>query len=117
IAAVSVNGQENYWIRVRIVDGSYGTFIVQENRRVEPSFRFPVVHSLTISYVSAGKALDQCVIYNNLNYNDQTQNAQRAGTLFQPFEQSEEDKPTVYFGFDKPLGSGSIGLFFSLVKQ
>jgi uncharacterized phage protein gp47/JayE len=119
IADVSVNGQENYWIRVRIVGGRYGTFIVQENRRVEPSFRFPVVHSLTISYKSADKALDQCIIHNNLNHNDQTQNAQRAGTLFRPFVQSEEDKPTVYLGFDKPLVgvSGPIGIFFSLVKQ
>ena len=117
IAAVGVNGQENFWIRVRIVGGSYGAFIIVDNNRVEASFRFPVVNSLTISYEPACKALDQCIIYNNLNSRAQTQNAQRAGTLFRPFEQPEEDRPTVYLGFDKPLVSGPIGIFFSLLKQ
>jgi uncharacterized phage protein gp47/JayE len=117
IAAVSVNGQENFWIRVRIVSGSFGTFILQDNKKVEPSFRFPVVNSLAISYTVAGKACDRCITYNDLNYQDQTQNAQTAGTLFQPFQPPEEDRASLYLGFDKPLVSGPIGIFFSLVKQ
>jgi uncharacterized phage protein gp47/JayE len=117
IAAVGVNGQENFWIRVRIIGGSYGTFIVRDNNRVEPSFRFPAVQSLTIAYESAGKAPDQCITYNNLHSRDQTQNAQRAGTLFRPFEPPEEERPTVYFGFDAPLIGGPISLFFSLLRQ
>jgi hypothetical protein len=117
ITAVSVNGQENFWIRVRIIGGSFGTFIFQDNKKVEPSFRFPVVHSLTISYRAAGKACDHCITYNNLSYQDQTQNAQNAGTLFQPFQPPEEDRASLYLGFDKPLLSGPIGIFFSLVKQ
>jgi hypothetical protein len=117
IAAVSVNGQENFWIRVRLVDGRFGTFILQDDKKIVPSFGHPVVNSLTISYIAASKPCDQCITYNNLSYHDQTQNAQNAGTLFQPFQPPEEDKPSLYLGFDKALLSGPIGIFFSLVKQ
>lgn len=115
----NVNGQENFWIRARIIGGTYGTFKVV-GPDVTPSFKFPKINEINISYefvLAERKAFEQCITYNNLKYEDQTQNAQTAGTLFQPLQPPEEDKPTFYLGFDKPLVSGPIGIFFSLVKQ
>lgn len=89
-----------------------------EGGQVKPDFKFPKVNTLTITYQSPFKSFEQCIIHNNLNYQDQTQNAQTAGAPpFQPFQPPEEGKPTFYLGFDKPLVSGPIGIFFSLVKQ
>jgi len=116
----SVNGQENFWIRARIAGGSYGVFALIEDaagKRVEPKFRYPTVNRLTISYDTPAQALEQAITYNNLRYDDQTENAQSGGAIFQPFQPPEEDKPAVYLGFDKPLVSGPIGIFFALEKK
>ena len=118
IAAVSVNGQEHFWIRVRIVGGSYGTFRVNTTtNEVVPLFTFPSVDSLTITYHSAPQALEQCLVSNNLEVQNHTENTHTAGTLFQPWPPLEDHQPTCYFGFDKPLVGSPIGLFFALIKQ
>ena len=117
ITETAVNGQQNVWIRARITGGSYGTFLVVSNKTIEPNFKFPKVNSLALSYQTGFKPTEQCITYNNLNYQDHTQDAQTTGTVFQPFLPPEEDKPTFYLGFDKPLVSGPIGIFFPLIKQ
>lgn len=104
IATTSVNGQENYWIRVRIVSGDYGkerfTFDGKTVQSNTSQIRPPIINSLKIKYSSTLENLQRCLMYNNLNFADQTQNTRMAGTLFQPFQPPEEDKPSFYIGFE-----------------
>jgi len=126
IATTFVAGQENYWIRVRIVSGDYGReevillgeppnqYLMPDRSSINP----PVITRLQITY-SLQEAFDlqHCLIHNNLEFQDVTQNSKTETELFQPFQPLPDEHQTLYLGFDKQLLKGPISLFFSLEEQ
>ncbi len=141
IAVTPVNGQEHYWIRVRIVDGDYGQekFVVREGtpeldangnplpvvNTVEPDpseVHPPIINGIAVRYgtdpqASGFETLDHCLTFNNLTFTDRTQEAQHTSALFTPFQLPEQEQQALYLGFDRPPVKGPISLFFDLQEQ
>jgi len=121
IESTEVAGQENYWIRARLVGGDYGhetfkvvgTTIVSEKSSLRP----PKVRTLRISYQADPVSPEACLTFNNLNYLDQTAATQTDGSHFQPFETLEDQSLTIFFGFDKPFKSGPVRLLLDAAER
>ncbi len=126
IEETEVSGQKNYWIRVRIVGGDYGReeYTLEEsiNRatdkrevttKAERKYKLPVIRNLTISYSFEKKEeLQYCLTYNNLAHRDKTSESRTQGLSFQPFVPLDDTRLNLYLGFDSPLKSGPIRIFF-----
>jgi hypothetical protein len=120
IEKTEVAGQENYWIRARIVGGDYG----RELFSVDPAtnkikvekdpIRPPLVKKLGISYaVTQMKPPQLCLIFNNLNYLDQTAANVTPDKHFSPYIPLSDTGKAVYFGFDRAFDGGPIRTYFA----
>lgn len=120
-----VNGKKNYWIRVRITDGNYGTdakmtlvnttppSTLDKWLYTAPSFTPPTITSLTASYAyTAGQDVTACKTKNNFAIT--TVNPAEA---FQPFAAPAEDQPALYFGCDRAFASRPVSLFIAVEES
>jgi baseplate J-like protein len=117
-----VVGQNNFWIRARLVGGDYGhvTFIVEKNGEVKSqanSLRPPKVRELRISYDAKPAPPEACITLNNLDYVNQTAAAQLNGAHFAPFERLEDAQLTVFVGFDQAFKSGPVQILFDAAER
>ncbi|MEH2032168.1 MAG: baseplate J/gp47 family protein [Nostoc sp.] len=110
-----VNGQQQYWLRVRLVNGVYGREVISESIS-EYRFNPPHLENFQISYAPSASALEYCLIFNNLQYQDKTEESQKA-LNFQPFQALNDQHNSLYLGFDAPPLKGPISIFFSLEIQ
>lgn len=117
IEPTEISGQENYWIRARIVGGDYGreTYILEERVKgadpdnqditketklvpVKSTIQPPIINSLSITYeLKINQFPDRCLTYNNLDYIDQTDACITTDKRFSPFvplegQVAEEDE-------------------------
>jgi hypothetical protein len=117
-----VNGQENYWLRVRIETGDYGhplqLSVTSDGAEttveaLESTLQPPVISSLQIDYTYQTEAepLDHCLTFNDFAFRDDTHACQWQRQSFAPFRAGSDTQPAVYFGFDRRLPSGLISLF------
>ena len=120
-AQLNVNGQNNYWVRVRIVAGDYGKeahfeqvtggFIERELAKREyvltpASFAPPSIRTIKIDYVVTKESQPDVVLaYNDFAYTKINPQA----APFKPFIPvvSDEIPPSLYFGFTLP-GSSEV---------
>jgi hypothetical protein len=122
IKPTSVNGEEQYWLRIRLVEGDYGREVLRYNPEThetigESRFDPPHLEDFTISYASLGCLLDYCLTFNNLQYHDKTSESQAGGKPFSPFQSLDDQDQALYLGFDAPPLNGPISIFFSLEIQ
>lgn len=125
IESTEVAGQENFWIRARLVGGDYGreTFKIEGppgNQKIvseKSSLRPPKVRSIRISYKAKPEPPEACLTFNNLDYIDQTAACQTAGSHFRPFETLEDLSLTLFFGFDKTFKTGPVRLLLDAVER
>lgn len=120
IDKTEVAGQENYWIRARIVGGDYGREQFTFNKdtgeiKVEKDpIRPPKVNSFGISYsVIELKEPQFCLTFNSLNYLDQTAANVTANKNFFPFIPLSDEGKTLYFGFDRAFRGGPVKIYFA----
>jgi len=102
-----VNGQKNYWIRVRIAAGNYGEEARAAGTVVQPAtLAPPSIKSIEVGYVVKKEAPPRAVLtYNDFVYRQQ--DSQQPFKPFVPLDQESAGTP-VYFGFvvDPPLATG-----------
>lgn len=120
IAKTDVAGQENFWIRARIVGGDYGRELFSVDPKTgqvkieKDPIRPPRILELGISYeLTEFVAPQVCLTLNNLNYLDQTAANITENKNFHPFVPLEDNSKTLYFGFDRPLKGGPIQIYFA----
>jgi Baseplate J-like protein len=127
VGKATVNGQENFWLRVRIVGGDYGREAGYALKNpvspadgftlVPASFRPPAVTAVRIGYeVTPQRPPEFCVTYNRLAFADRTAAAAGGGDGFAPFVPADAQRPGLYLGFALPPGrlafpDGSISLY------
>lgn len=110
IEKTEVNGEENYWIRVRLIGGGYGKYYI-EGSNLKKDFNPPQIKSVSL-YVKGTKEKYKYVFtYNNSSWDKLLA---WPTTIFYP---SSDKQKTIYLGFDKPFNEGLITLFFSLSKK
>jgi hypothetical protein len=104
--AMTINGQTNFWIRVRIIAGNYGTesHIHKDligSGTIPASFAPPLIRSIRAEYQIREEVKPQTLIA----YDDFSYRQIDPGKAFQPFEvvAAEDAKPAVYFGFERPV--------------
>ena len=125
IEKVEVNGEEKFWIRVRIVDGDYGKEILivpkgngSQEVEVKPGkVHYPIISSLTIEYENTGEKPRQCLTFNNLNLEDHTADSIDLRRTFAPFTPMPEKFSSLFLGFDKPLIGGLLSILFNVKEQ
>lgn len=69
------------------------------------------------SDVTEASTLDYCLTFNNLQYQNKTEENKTTGIVFIPFESPEDLHQSLYLGFDAPLLEGALSIFFSLEIQ
>lgn len=111
-----INGEENYWIRVRLIEGNFGKeYVISKKNAIEPGkFYPPEIRKLILSYSDKnGREPDYLVFENNLAFKNKKEELKRAGS-FKPFEMVSEPLPAVYLGFTSKLVKGPLSLFIKL---
>ena len=113
-----VNGQENYWVRVRIISGDYGKELDYDGENWVPGqINPPLISKITIGYeLEKTTNLEHCLTYNNLEFKDVTEESKTEKTLFKPFQPLADKHQTLYLGFDGKIEKG-LSIFFSLEEQ
>lgn len=133
-----VSGQENFWIRARIVGGDYGretfdvadpnkgfkrgfssfssivsdqlTELVPTKRTIQP----PLIKDLKISYQLIEEQFPSCCLtFNNLDYLDQTMACKTPDKRVMPFQTLEDRNRTIYTGFENSFKGGPVKIFFA----
>ncbi|VAW40776.1 hypothetical protein MNBD_CHLOROFLEXI01-383, partial [hydrothermal vent metagenome] len=122
-----VNGEEDHWLRVRLVQGDYGKPASYSSSKeidingqkvpvyelVEANFAPPIITSLSFD-VSARNVFSPsaCQSYNDFAFADH--NAAKAA--FAPFAPTSDAQPTLYLGFDKPFDNRSVTLYTQVLQ-
>lgn len=120
IGKTEVAGQENFWIRARIVGGDYGRELFTVDPKTgrvtieKDPIRPPLVKELTIEYtVTEFQQPQFCLTLNNLRYLDQTAANTTENKNFEPYVPLDDAGKTLYFGFNQPLKGGPIKIYFA----
>ena len=145
IVKKKVNGEENYWIRARLVGGGYGTYIAVQGDyiccdddpaintkeyKTIPDFAAPEISEFSIKYDKNAPA------YTSQAEEDAevtgTEGITPGNTLVGKTDLMQENEVEItdelkaqlpdldkalYLGFDKPFGEGFISLLFVLPKK
>jgi hypothetical protein len=123
LGQATVNGQEGYWLRARLVAGNYGTAASYEQSGTTytyqaATFAPPVVKTLTITAAAASQppaSVTACLSYNDFGYADHTASTGTGtGPLFTPFTPTADTEPALYLGFDQPFSQRTVTLFLQV---
>jgi hypothetical protein len=109
VAVTTVSGQENFWLRVRIIRGDYGKEAGYRLKKPEApdegftltleTFRPPVISGVRIGYRQSLSGLPEVMLADNNSTFERVTNATGS---FEPFRRAPEDRPTLYAGFTLP---------------
>lgn len=113
IGPTTVAGQENVWVRARLVSGSYGqpSFEVTDHGtpgQLVDTGDAPVFDDVVVHYERTDQEFETIFAYNNGSYSE---NLALELTSFTPFSELPDERQTVYFGFDSVLENGPLTLF------
>ncbi|MCL6590413.1 MAG: putative baseplate assembly protein [Firmicutes bacterium] len=130
IKAAKVNGEENYWLRVRLVSGDYGqeaTYTATTDPKtgqqlwqyVAPTYKPPSFGLFTLAYrfSLSEEDLETVLTYNDFHYQDQTGKALAEGGYFTPFQPAPDRQPAFYLAFDQDISTLPVTLFLPLVEN
>lgn len=127
-----VNGQENYWIRFRIIDGNYGqdsiityedagfvpntTIPIQKTVIKNATYNPPLIKEMKIQYsyaLSNALTPKQVVAENNFIMSDRTDEC-KIYKSFKMFTACDDENKAIYLAFDNNISNLPISLFFPL---
>jgi hypothetical protein len=106
VRLATVNGVENAWLRVRIVDGNYGVeaSYTQDGTSYQfqpATFAPPIIQSIRVDYQLTRSAAPEAIITeNDFVYSDNLVVA--ATQPFTPFLSTTDTQPRLYLGFSLP---------------
>jgi hypothetical protein len=120
-APASVNGVEGYWIRFRIVSGTYGQ--TREIKIGKLTFNTrevisPVVGRVRYAYYyrSPMEAPSACHTCNDFTWVDHSRDIVTRGTPFNPFTLVDDPTPALYFGFDDALPEDVLSIYVDVAE-
>lgn len=128
IAAVTVNSQQAVWLRIRIQSGNFvnvnkvsfttGTAPATTASVTIVTVVPPVLEQLQVSYTyrSPWTFPDQCLTYNDFQWQMHTHDVRWPGNPFAIFNPVADATPTVYFGFDRPLPNDYVSIYFDIAE-
>ncbi|HYX28645.1 MAG TPA: putative baseplate assembly protein [Pyrinomonadaceae bacterium] len=126
MVSVEVNNEDGLWVRVRLVNGSYGNSqsIKLPDGSNPKTLDFtvptqPVVSSFTLGYswLRGPEYFEEVFTFNDFHYEDHTDDARWPGMTFSPYQQIAETTAALYLGFDKQLPVNNFGLYLNVVDD
>lgn len=121
MAKVKVNGDEQLWMRVRVVNGSFG--IIQQVQAAPPVKAFfpqpPALSDFRIGYVwkPAPEFPKHVITHNDFQYVDETETAKWPGKALKPFTPVDDITAALYLGFDRALPVDALSLYIDAEEQ
>jgi hypothetical protein len=126
----AVNGQEGFWLRVRLAQGGYGrkrtvtwqSGIDQINGD-PPVNKFtyvevvpPALADVRFSYLyrSPWERPEHCLTYNDFQFELHSGDVRVPGRFFPPFWPMADTTPALYLGFDQALPNDLVSLFLDI---
>ncbi len=129
VKKTAINGQENYWLRIRLKSGDYGKEAAYQLANplnpaegfilMPATFRPPIIEQIKIGYEQTlTDSPEKYLTYNNLVFKDETKTIEEDGS-FKPFFPCPENFPTLYLGFTLPVNRADfpnkkLSLFFHI---
>ncbi len=127
MARTKVNDQDGFWMRVRLVGGSYGftrTVVFNTASRRPNQFTYVIPQPPSLAGFFLGYTWlhglfppEQVLTHNDFRYEDHTDDARWPGRTFSPFKRVTDVTPALYLGFDKKLPVDRFGLYFDIVEE
>lgn len=120
---VEIQGEPGAWLRARIESGDYGLpgqYELDGERwiwRDERPLRPPWVRTLTFRYTEEENPIEHVLTYNDFAYFDHSSTARAALKVFQAFEPSTEDSPSLYLAFEKAFPNDQNRLYFQMSEK
>lgn len=112
LEATYVNGNENHWIRARILH--------IENAYVgQALYLSPWIDevSMTYEYEDRLYPAERCLALNNTVFEDRTRHSKQLEGGFEPFQPLAGSHPALHLCFDTPPVKGPISLYVSVKQQ
>ncbi len=136
IELYNLNGEENYWIRFRIIAGNYGTDstinydtrpVTIQNEEVnlsqvvytQASFLPPSIKEILITYIYTSNQVypETVITENNFLFIDRTVECSSEGKTFKLFSTCTDTDPALYLGFNRDISNLPLSLFFPLTGE
>jgi predicted phage baseplate assembly protein len=120
ISPGEVNGEDNYWVRLRIDAGDFGqngSYILDGDRwvwRDERPLRPPGLKSMAILYRADLGYPRRIASYNDFLFRDHSEEAKVEYRPFQPFAAVAEEGPALYLGWDRKLPNDPLSIYVQL---
>ncbi len=120
IQSTDINGENNFWIRLRIIRGNYGedgrfTYNGSNPTYIDPTFVPPSIKEFKITQYTSPEVYPENVITeNNFIMVDKTAEDLQDGKPFKLFSPCVDTDPTLYLGFDRDISNLPISMFFPL---
>lgn len=120
IAPGEVNGEPNYWLRVRIETGNFGvpgSYTLEDDKwvwREDKPLRPPAFRTIGLRYRADLGNLKHVISYNDFRYRDHSDEAKKEYHPFQPFSAVPEEGPAVYLGWTQKLPNEPISMYVML---
>jgi predicted phage baseplate assembly protein len=120
IAPGEINGEDNYWIRLRIDAGDFGqngSYILDGERwvwRDERPLRPPGLKAMSILYRADLNHPRRVISYNDFLYRDHSDDAKVDYKPFQPFSAVADEGPALYLGWDRKLPNDPLAIYLQL---
>lgn len=130
IRSTEVEGEEAYWIRVRVLSGGFG-FTQQVTWQDTSSgtnrsntFTYvipqpPALSQIRIGYTWQDGPYDPegVIAYNDFRYENRTEDARWEGASFTPYRALSDIPPALYLGFDSRLPVDRLNFFFDIEED
>ncbi len=112
-AKVAVNGDRQFWLRVRLAKGGYGGPLPAT------VFTPPVLKGMTVGYtVETGPRVpDHCVSLNRFDLRDHSEACRWGRDPFEPVVPVPDRVPALYLGFTHPLPIGLVSVLASVEDE
>ncbi len=123
----TVNDEEGYWVRARLMSGGYGVTSRVSWASTDPDvpneFNYFIPNPPALADFRMGYTWqygpfhpEHVFTYNNFQYEDRTEQSMWPGEAFQIFTQVEDVTPTLYLGLDKKLPVDRFNIYFDIVE-
>lgn len=124
MAKTTVNDEEGFWWRARMVSGGFGVTATFQATPSTPPISFviaqpPALAEFLLGYTWQNGPLhaEHVLTYNDFQYEDRTEEAKWPGQTFQPFKPVGDVTPALYLGFDNKLPVDRLGILFNILEK
>lgn len=123
VGDVEIQGEPGPWLRARVASGDFGLpgqyeldgekWLWRDERPLRP----PWVKSITFRYTEEESTVGHVLTYNDFAFFDHSTAARAPLKVFQAFEPSAEDSPSLYLAFAAALPNDVARIWFQMAEN